>query len=155
MFPRSSVCARKLGEFFLRLSNFLQPAQILSLYAFDDGQESFRKEYFTAGCHRTVYMSVNVALDGFTLLDRNGNDGALIVRCGADIFSEDFVRSAVGKLKKGDVILVEDLYSSKESRRNWMFLSKNLKGVLMFDLYYCGVVYVDPDRYLEHFKINF
>lgn len=154
-FPDATACMRKTGFFYLRLANFSQPLRVVSLHSRGDACEKFRRECFLAGCKRTEYELADEREKVAASVARRSEDGAITVCCGASAASADFVSTLAGQLRKGDFILIEDIGGSKASRRAWKELRDTLTGVLMFDLFYCGVIYVDPDRYKQHFRINF
>ena len=151
VFPHSSVSERKMGELYLRLVNFLQTSKVFLLFSPDDRHIAFRREYIHSGCSRCdcAEMEKNDVLLSRDILR------PVVVCCASSRVSPDMIMYMVEKLRKGDVVLIEDIKECKASRMMWRELSKRMEGALMFDLYYCGIIYIDADRYMQHFKINF
>ncbi len=150
-FSRRSVSERKMGELYFRLANFLQPSRVLFLFPSDDRLLGFRRKYISSGCSRCEFAEIE-KLDGSWA---EANSRPLLVCCASSLVSADMIMSMVGRLRKGDMILIEDIKDNKDSRMMWRELRNRLSGALMFDLFYCGIIYVDADRYMQHFKINF
>lgn len=150
-FSRWSVSERKMGELYFRLANFLQPSRIFFFFPPDDRNIGFRKKYISSGCSRSEFAGMEKAEDLLAVKDNR----PLLVCCSSSQVSADMIMLMKGKLQKGDMILIEDIKESRDSRMKWRELRSRLSGALMFDLFYCGIIYVDADRYMQHFKINF
>ena len=150
-FSRRSVSERKMGELYFRLVNFLQPSRVLFLFPPDDRLVGFRMKYIRSGCRRSEFVEIEKA-DNLLTVDAFRT---LLVCCASSLVSADMIMSMVGRLRKGDMILIEDIKDNRDSRMMWRELRNRLSGALMFDLFYCGIIYVDADRYMQHFKINF
>lgn len=157
-FSRLSVIERKMGELYFRLVNFLQPSRVLFLFPTDDRLTGLRRRYIRSGCGRCEFAEIEKH-DGSLSEDTSrpilDTSHPVLVCCDSSLVSADMIMSMVGRLRKGDMILIEDIKANKDSRMMWRDLRNILSGALMFDLFYCGIVYVDADRYMQHFKINF
>lgn len=150
-FSRYSVSERKMGELYFRLVNFLQPSRVFFFFPPDDRHIEFRRKYIRSGCSRSEFAEMEKTDDLLAVK----NNRQLLVCCASSLVSADMIMGMVERLRKGDMILVEDIKESRDSRMIWNELKNRLSGALMFDLFYCGIIYVDADRYMQHFKINF
>ncbi len=52
------------------------------------------------------------------------------------------------------MILVEGIYTSKESQRLWKTLKKMPQITVTIDLFYCGALFFRKEQVKEHFKIR-
>ena len=150
-FPDATESQHKMARFYLRLANFAQPAAVYSLW--QDAKENRRlaDAAFLAGCRRC--QLVNLDIDNAEcgkVLEQRQKEKPIIVCCNA-AESRGRLKELLTELHKGDLVVVEDIKCNRE----WQELRREQNGVLMFDLFYCGVVYVDPDRYMQHYRINF
>ena len=117
---------RKLGKLYFRLANWRQPSTIES-YGYLD--------YLQAGC-QTATFGPSVELIRLELV----GDYRSRLLC------------IYNKVENDTVLVVEDI------RRDWGFwreiVSDERTGIT-FDLYYCGIVLFDKQRYKQNYIINF
>lgn len=151
---------RKLGQLYFRLANFVQP-----LYFVEIGHDKRRSEiieiYAGAGCERCVTLSCpdmrSVPVPGAAARaagKRENNARLILVVDGASADAAE-IAGLCRNLAKHDYIVIEDIAAEPKARAAWLELKESLQGVLLFDLYYAGVIYVDPGRYKQHYIINF
>jgi len=123
----SDWLTEKLGRLYFRLANWRQPSQMLS-----DGYQ----RYWQSGCNKVRFAA---ELDNVELARVDIEDDAqwqyLITRCNA--------RS---------VIVVEGIWRRPGQ---WLTIMNSSQTGTTFDLYYCGIVFFDPKRCKQHYKINF
>lgn len=151
VFRCMTVSERKICEFYLRLANFVQPSDTFLLFPSDDNFGDMRRKYFASGCRGCIFTE----LKKDEVPTRRGDSSAIILCCSSSIVSLDMMEKIVKEGGRGDIIVVEDIKKNGVSRQMWKDLKSRLDGVLMFDLFYCGIIYIDADRYKQHFKINF
>lgn len=151
IFRSITVSERKMGEFYLRLANYVQPSDVFLLFSSDDSFGDMRRKYLASGCRRCIFTE----LKKDEVPTRRGTSSAIILCCSSSLVSLDMLEKTVKEGEKGDIIIVEDIKKNGVSRQMWKELTTRLDGVLMFDLFYCGIIYIDADRYKQHFKINF
>ena len=156
--PALGVVERKVCELYFRLSNFAQlRTVILCSSSGEDGWHGAAETYFKAGRRQCEVMQCG-GLELTGVLHTVGETGrhplaVVIVASGADGVD---VGKLPGMLASGDYILVEDLRLRRDAAEMWKRLYDGIdRGALFFDMYYCGVVYIDPERYKAHYKINF
>lgn len=118
---------RKLGRLYLRLANFVQPQMM-----FTDRYQ----RYWQAGCKKTVFAP-NINKVELARIDINDSEGfeRLIERC-----------------TQRSIVVVEGIW------RNWGYwhqIERDERTSITFDLYYCGIVFFDKNRFKHNYKINF
>ena len=70
----------------------------------------------------------------------------------APAIDAEWLTEAVKRLRTGDFVVVDRLNYNKAV---WQDVVGRLQNIVSFDMYYCGLVYVDPKRYKQNYKINF
>lgn len=118
---------RKLGRLYFRLANWRQPSIML--------QDEYQS-YWQAGCHSTLFSKRlnKVELGRVDIDDR--------------VAWEDMV----SKCDEHSVVVVERLWHDWEQ---WHKLEADEKTGVTFDLYYCGIVFFDKNRFKQNYIINF
>ena len=118
---------RKLGRLYLRLANWRQPTAMLP--------DAYTR-WWQAGCQRVriVPQLQRVELARVDIDDTEGLE-ALLPLCDE--------RSA---------IVVEGLWHNCQ---RWKTIEHDSRVGTTFDLYYCGIIMFDNNRYHHHYKINF
>lgn len=145
---------RKTAEFYMRLANFVQPSKVIAVCHRNHVLSDYVEAYFHAGCRKCVYIVYDTADKDFQLpLERDAT--SIIVYIDGSFISTECIINMIGKLRNGDFIVIENLMTAGNASFAWHALKERLKGVLMFDMYYCGVIYVDSNRYMQHYRINF
>lgn len=118
---------QKLGRLYFRLANWRRPKQMLP----DD-----YTKYWEAGCHSICFTT---DIDWVELARLNIEDVSLF-------------ESLLPKCDEQSVIVVEDIY---DNRSRWHDIEHDNRTGTTFDLYYCGIVFFDKNRYNHHYTINF
>lgn len=157
---RLTAVERKLGQLYFRLANFVQPLYFAEL-GHDKRRATILETYAKSGCGRCLTVScrdmasVPVASDEARAAgERENNARLILVIDGASADAKE-IASLCRSLAKHDYIVIEDIAAEPNARAAWQELKESLQGVLLFDLYYAGVIYVDPGRYKQHYIINF
>ena len=131
---------RKLGRLYLRLANWRQPTWM---------EQDEYEEWWKAGAHpqplpeahpqplpegrgETQPRTRNIELGR---MDIAGNWEEMAARCD-------------GK----SVVVVENIY---RNWRRWHEIEHDGRVGTTFDLYYCGIVWFDKERFGHHYKVNF
>lgn len=151
-YPDVDVISRKECELCLRLSNNVQPKIIVNI----GSQEMLFGEYLKAGCRKARYvgMQEDVKPDSVQqALESAG--GAVLIRIAPENNLAKLFNSACGSVTAGSVIMLHDIHADREARRLWKDITADLRGVVTFDLYYCGLVFFDDKRYKQNYIINF
>lgn len=150
-FPEADAVRRKMGEFFLRLANHAQPEMVVAV-GFDDEDMKRDESYFHAGCNTLRWMGVRPRDVDSALKTLENASGAHILHVNATAIDAERLAEAVKRLRTGDFVVVDRLNYNKAI---WHDVVGRLQDIVSFDMYYCGLVYVDPKRYKQNYKINF
>ena len=125
----TSWLQRKLGELYIRVANWRQPATILT----DDYQP-----WFQAGCRSARIVSdlsplpielARIEIEQYLQLEQ------LYPHC-----------------HQQSVIIVEGIWRNWKA---WHAIEHDARTGTTFDLYYCGIVFFDTQRYKHNYRINF
>ena len=117
----------KLGRLYFRLANWRQPSTMI--------QDEYQR-YWQAGCIETNFVPIinKVELARVLVEDYDGWE-ALLSKC-----------------DQKSVIVVEGIWRDWE---RWHKLEADEKTGVTFDLYYCGIVFFDKNRFKQNYIINF
>lgn len=134
----------KMGKLLFRLANFVQPTtsyldrEILT-------NQPLLSEYILRGCNNTTILPLPSNTQTLhtkePLLFVIGNDNTPL--------------HTLTTCKKQSVAVILDIYSNKKQAQMWHTLKNNHNASVSFDLYYCGIVFLNKDIYKQHYKINF
>ena len=125
---------RKLGRLYLRLANWRQPAVILS----DDYQS-----WFQTGCRKAQCTS-HLSLISYHLSPPKVELARINV--------EDDYEPLFALCNDASVVIVEGIWRNWQQ---WQKIKDDARIGTTFDLYYCGILFFDKQRYKHHYKINF
>lgn len=125
--PKSDWLTNKLGRLYFRLANWRQPRYMLM---------DCYHDYWQAGCHSLHFVQqlqkVELArVDIDDIIDFEH----LLAHCDAD-----------------SVLVVENIFRNWS---RWHSIQLNQQTGVTFDLYFCGIVFFDKQRYKQHYTINF
>lgn len=156
--PALGVVERKVCELYFRLSNFARLRTVFLCSSSDrDVWRAAVTTYIKAGRRQCEVMQCG----GIELTDvlhkvRDAGKRPVAVVIDASSGVGEDIGKLLGLMASGDYILVEDLRLRREAAEMWNRLYDNIeRGALFFDMYYCGLMYIDPERYKAHYKINF
>lgn len=150
-FP-ADVIRRKTGEFLLRLANYVQPAIVVAFYL-DDDAEKHSEAYLKAGCRRMEYIRMRKEDGPGILIESIQKDvKPHIVIMDAQCIKDNVLKTISGVLCTGDYLFIDNL----NARRGiWKNILKEFQNIVSFDMYYCGLIYLDEKRYKQNYIINF
>ena len=136
---------RKLGELYLRVANWRQPATILT----NDYQP-----WFQAGCRSARIVSHPLT---FSPSLTSGQSVALqshpqIELARIDIEQYEQLEQLYACCNQQSVIIVEGIWRNWQA---WHTIEHDTRTGTTFDLYYCGIVFFDTQRYKHNYRINF
>lgn len=126
-FPETDWMTDKLGKLYFRLANWRQPTTMK--------RDSY-EFYFQAGHNHIAFTSES--------------DHVELAR--VDIESYDDYEKVVQNATDTSLLVVEGIHRDWS---RWHSIEKDGRVGTTFDLYYCGIVFFDQDRYKHHYKINF
>ena len=118
---------QKLGRLYFRLANWRRPQQMLP-----DGYI----KYWGAGCHSTRFTA----------------DIERVELARLDIEDVNLYELLLPKCNEQSVMVVENIYANWA---RWQDIVRDDRAGTTFDLYYCGIVFFDKNRYNNHYTINF
>ena len=120
---------RKLGELYFRVTNWRQPATILT----NDYQP-----WFQNGC-RSAHIVSDL-----------GNEPLQLARI--EIEQHAQLEQFYTHCNQQSVIIVEGIFRDWEA---WHAIEHDERTGTTFDLYYCGIVFFDTQRFKHNYRINF
>ena len=121
---------QKKGRLMFRLANWRQPR----LMAADRWQQ-----WWQAGCRKTVFLP---SIDDIRRVEL-----AYI-----DIADTEAWQSVADRCNEQSVVVVDNIWQAPQ---RWHDITEDSRTATTFDLYYCGIVFFDKQRYGRHYKINF
>lgn len=119
---------QKMGRLYLRMANWRQPTVM---------QADQWQQWWQAGCLRTRFTD--------SMPER-----VEIARI--DITDTELWEQLTGRTDEHSVVIIERLWLSWDT---WHQIERDSRVGTTFDLYYCGIVLFDKQRYSHHYKINF
>ena len=130
---------QKLGELYFRVTNWRQPATILT----NDYQP-----WFQAGC-RSARLSPLTSPNS-PLTPHLSPLNIDLVRI--EIEQHQQLELLYAHCNQQSVIIVEGIWRDWQT---WHAIEHDTRIGTTFDLYYCGIVFCDTQRYKHNYRINF
>ena len=127
---------RKLGELYMRVANWRQPATILT---------SDYLPWFQAGC-RSAHIMTDLSL-------LTSHLSPLIIELSLiEVEQHEQLELIYSHCNQQSVIIVEGIWRNWQA---WHAIEHDSRTGTTFDLYYCGIVLFDTQRYKHNYRINF
>ena len=126
-FPDTDWLTTKLGRLYFRLANWRQPSEMLT----DQWQC-----YWQAGCRKT----------------RFGDSIEKVQLARVEVEDQQQWKQLLTKCDQQSVVVVEGIH---RNRQQWKAMIDDEHCGTTFDLYYCGIILFDNNRYRHHYIINF
>lgn len=136
-FPHLSRRQRRLCRLYLRISNRLQPQAAVVAERGDRVAESFR-----AGCRSAKLLTHDELLQKPSL----PQDSAHLLWLEAQASGDSLLRRFLELAPWRSAIVMEGIWRSPEAQAVWRRLATHPRSTVAFDLYGCGVVFLDPKR---------
>ena len=127
---------RKLGKLYLRIANWRQPATILT---------NDYLPWFQAGCRSASIITNTSPLTSHPTPLK-------IELAHIDIEQHELLEQIYTHCNQQSVIIVEGIW---RDRKTWHAIEHDKRTGTTFDLYYCGIVLFDTQRYKHNYRINF
>ena len=132
---------RKLGELYFRVTNWRQPATILT----NDYQP-----WFQAGCRSARILTGLSPLPSPPSPLTSYLSPLDIARI--EIEQYQLLEQLYAHCNQQSVIIVEGIWRDWHA---WQAIEHDTRTGTTFDLYYCGIVFCDTQRYKHNYRINF
>jgi hypothetical protein len=130
----------KLCRLYFRISNYAQASEWIT---FEPETEVYAL-YVQAGCHHTCVVR--------TL---NDTKTVAVARVSLTGNFKPFVESILSKVGSESILIVEGIKKDKESCLYWNQLISDPRTGVSFDLYDCGIIFFDHEKFKQNYLINF
>ena len=127
----TSRLQRKLGELYLRVANWRQPATILT---------NDYLPWFQAGCRSARIMTAPSPSHPHIELAR------------IEVEQDKQLEQLYACCNQQSVLIIEGIWRNWQA---WHAVEHDTRTGTTFDLYYCGIVFFDAQRYKHNYRINF
>ena len=143
---------RKLCKFYFRLANYQQAHTFVDCYP----ASSYYKIYVDAGCQKVNYHRITDAISEEELIRLFSNIGEYsMVRVPLVANYRTVVDKALDHLPSSSVLIIENIKRDKETQKYWSELISDSRTGVSFDLYYCGVLFLNNDMVKQSYIVNF
>ena len=143
---------RKLCKFYFRLANYQQTHTFVDCYP----TSSCYKIYVDAGCQKANYHRITEATSEEELIHLFSNIGDYsMVRVPLVANYRTVVDKALDHLPSSSVLIIENIKRDKETQKYWSELISDSRTGVSFDLYYCGVLFLNNDMVKQSYIVNF
>ena len=142
MMQSKGLLFRKMGRLYFRLANFWQPHDVVV-----SCKEI--QPYINAACHEANVVDVDSYEFGSASLP------ILFILNIEYLEDLNFCNRIFNLASDKTLLVVTDIYASKETKALWRSILDEQHSVVTFDLYDCGIVFFDKSKYKQNFKINF
>lgn len=143
---------RKLCRLYFRIANFQQPHSFIDYLPFS----SCYKIYTLAGAKKTLYqlISQDTTPESYTRILAEVGDNS-IVRVSLRGNYREFIDKAIDLLPSTSVLILEHIKCNKETEAYWKSLVADDRTGITFDLYYCGLIFLDKTMIKQDYIVNF
>lgn len=143
---------RKLCKFYFRLANYQQTHTFVDCYP----TSSCYKIYVDAGCQKANYHRITEATSEEELIRLFSNIGEYsMLRVPLVANYRTVVDKALDHLPSSSVLIIENIKRDKETQKYWSELISDSRTGVSFDLYYCGVLFLNNDMVKQSYIVNF
>ncbi len=118
---------QKLGRLYFRMANWRQPARMVA--------DRYQK-WWQAGCRKTQFVEHTEQVE--------------LAR--VDVAERQQWQEVISHSNSQSVLVIDGIHSDTTA---WHDIMDNPRVGTTFDLYYCGIVFFDTQRYKHHYIINF
>ena len=143
---------RKLCRLYFRIANFQQPHSFIDYLPFS----SCYKIYTLAGAKKTLYqlISQDTTPESYTRILAEVGDNS-IVRVSLRCNYREFIDKAIDLLPSTSVLILEHIKRNKETEAYWKSLVVDDRTGITFDLYYCGLIFLNKTMIKQDYIVNF
>lgn len=140
-FPKLTHTERKLNSLYFRIANFAQA----SFWTVASTSCRNAADYIQAGCRKSEI--VNMLPSGFT------KTVILIDFSSSDVVT--FLMSLPYDKLSDSILIAENIHSGKREYALWRHMVLDKRVITSYDLYYCGILMFDREKYKQNYVINF
>lgn len=144
--PELTSRERKMCRLYFRLANYRQATTILE-YGGEEPLSGAVREYIAHGCKRSEVVRI---ADAGAMPER-----VEMLRIVPRGDYRSVIEKAIERADERSMIVLEDIYRSREARLLWDELTNDSRCITTFDLYECGILFFDSKRYKENYIVNF
>lgn len=134
----------KLLELYFRISNYKQARHWICDINGEYGDCMIVKDYIQSACSST---NVHNSFDGV-------NQSDVILLSGQSDILKDIDR-IFDYTYPSSLIIIEDIHTTDIAKKAWENMLDDDRTGRTYDLYYCGIVFMDKEKYKQHYVVNF
>lgn len=145
---RCRGCGRRterLARLYFRIANNVQPESIVCLFPDGDLWDTCMH----MGCRKARRLAVN---DNAALPSLPLEDNCLIW---VDAGHIDSLLPRLHEISSDSVMIVHGISRDEVTANHWRQLAQRSEVRLVFDLYHCGILFFDKNRYKQYYTINY
>lgn len=149
-FPNLSWKERKMSELYFRLSNYIQAS---NWYVFGNISTSLNS-YVKAGCNSANVYNFETLFSGAfsdNVIPKFQTSIVLI----SELLMEAQIKFILTNLSNDCILVFENIYLSSSFKRQWNKLKYDARTGCSYDLYYCGILFMDTSKIKQHYRVNF
>ena len=72
-----------------------------------------------------------------------------------DVPTNDVLDYYLCNASSNSIIIIENINVSKEASMRWNSIVQDARVGRTFDLYYCGIIFMDKEKFKQHYIVNF
>ena len=143
---------RKLCKLYFRLANYQQPHSFVDCCP----NSSCYELYVKAGCIKTHYHKVTEEMlqDAYIRLFSEIGEYSM-VRFSICKDTMPLIKRSLDLLPASSVLVIENIKCDKEAEKYWSELISDSRTGISFDLYYCGIIFLNKEMVKQDYIVNF
>lgn len=143
---------RKLCLLYFRIANYCQSDCFVDFNADTDAYG----KYVSAGCRHTKVLRIDsnrTAEEYEEMLSQIPSKG--FIRMSLSGNYREFAEAAIRNADSDTVLVVQDIKRDRHAKRFWKELTADSRTGITLDLYYCGIIFFDKERFKQNYIVNF
>lgn len=143
---------RKLCKLYFRLANYQQPHTFIDCHS----TSSCYKIYVDAGCQKAQYKKLTGEMSeaDYSQLFTNVGEGSML-RVPLIENYRSIIDKSLEHLPSSSILIIENIKRDKEAAAYWQELVADPRTGISFDLYYCGLIFLNRDMVKQSYVVNF
>ncbi len=138
-YPDLSWKELKLYRLYFRIANYSQASMWLLKGSFND----VLLRYVKAGCYSVCFTHDNIEVAAA---------GVILIK---DVPTNDVLDYYLCNASSNSIIIIENIHVSREASMMWKSIVQDARVGRTFDLYYCGIIFMDKEKCKQHYIVNF